>query len=75
MSLKGHKKAISALSFNEDGSLLASGSCDTDIIVWDINGETGLYKLRGHKDIITDLLLLEDKNLLISSSKDTLIKV
>ncbi|KAK8808615.1 hypothetical protein WA158_008516 [Blastocystis sp. Blastoise] len=75
LSLKGHKKAISALSFNNDGSLLVSGSNDTDIVVWDINGETGLYRLRGHKDIITDLILLENKNMIISSSKDTLIKI
>lgn len=34
---------------------LASGSRDTDIIVWDLVGERGLFKLRGHKDQITGL--------------------
>ncbi len=38
------------------GSLLASGGRDTDVIVWDVVGETGLYRLRGHKDQVTDLV-------------------
>lgn len=38
---------------------LASGSKDTDIIVWDLVGETGLFKLRGHKDQITSIHFLQ----------------
>jgi U3 small nucleolar RNA-associated protein 12 len=37
---------------------LASGSKDTDIIVWDLISEVGLFKLRGHKDQITSLHFL-----------------
>lgn len=37
---------------------LASGSKDTDIIVWDLVGEIGLFKLRGHKDQITSVQFL-----------------
>jgi WD40 repeat protein len=49
-TLNGHKGAVTALRYNKSGSLLASGSKDNDIILWDVVGETGLYRLRGHRD-------------------------
>lgn len=55
-TFNGHRSPVSALRFNWDGSLLASGSQDTDIIVWDVAAESGLYKLRGHQDEVTDLV-------------------
>lgn len=39
---------MTALRFSGGGALLASGSRDTDIIVWDVVAETGLFRLRGH---------------------------
>lgn len=39
---------------------------DTDVIVWDIVNESGLYRLRGHKDVVTQALFLRDRNLLVS---------
>jgi len=55
ISFNGHKSAITTLAFDKDGVRLASGSKDTDIIVWDLVAETGLFKLRGHKDQVTGL--------------------
>ena len=74
-TLSGHTAAVSAVAFNRIGSLLASGSFDTDIVVWDVVAEVGLYKLRGHKDAITGCLFLERSQRLVTSSKDTLVKV
>lgn len=74
-TLSGHTAAVSAVAFNRIGSLLASGSFDTDIVVWDVVAEAGLYKLRGHKDAITGCLFLERSQRLVTSSKDTLVKV
>jgi len=42
--LNGHKKAVTTMCFDLSGQRLASGSQDTDIIVWDVVGETGLYR-------------------------------
>lgn len=53
VALKGHKSAVSCLCYSDSGSLLASGSNDTDVIMWDVAGEAGLYRLRGHKDQVT----------------------
>lgn len=55
INFDGHRSAITTLAFDEQGIRLASGAKDTDIIVWDLVAEAGLFKLRGHKDQITGL--------------------
>lgn len=71
----GHKGAVSALRFDKAGSLLASGSKDNDIILWDVVGERGLFRLRGHRDQVTDVVFLDSGKKLISSSKDKYLRV
>lgn len=58
ISFNGHRSAITTLAFDKDGVRLASGAKDTDVILWDLVAETGLFKLRGHKDQITGLHFL-----------------
>ena len=59
ISFNGHRSAITTLAFDRQGVRLASGAKDTDLILWDLVGETGLFKLRGHKDQITALFFLQ----------------
>lgn len=59
ISFNGHRSAITTLAFDRDGVRLASGGKDTDIVVWDLVAEVGLFKLRGHKDQITALQFLQ----------------
>jgi U3 small nucleolar RNA-associated protein 12 len=42
--LNGHKKSVTAMTFDATGTRLASGSQDTDIIIWDVVAEAGLYR-------------------------------
>lgn len=56
MTLSGHSGAVTALGFSSSGGLLASGSADTSLIVWDVVGEAGLVRLKGHRDAVTDLV-------------------
>lgn len=42
--LNGHKKSISSLVFDAAGTRLASGSQDTEIILWDVLAETGIFR-------------------------------
>lgn len=49
-TLNGHRGSVTVLRYNKLGSLLASGSKDCDIILWDVIGEAGLFRLRGHRD-------------------------
>lgn len=59
ITFNGHRSAITALSFDRQGVRLASGAKDTDLIVWDLVAETGLFKLRGHKDQITAVAFIQ----------------
>ena len=59
VSFNGHRSAITRLVFDNSGTRLASGSKDTDVILWDLVAEVGLFKLRGHKDQITGLRFLQ----------------
>lgn len=85
VTLHGHRSAVTAGRYHPSGALLASGSADTDIVVWDAVAETGLYRLRGHRDGVTDVVFLGGgagagsgvrlRNGLASCSKDTLVKL
>lgn len=59
VTFNGHRGAITVLTFDKSGVRLASGSKDTDLIVWDLVQEKGEFLLRGHKDQITGLRFLE----------------
>ena len=39
---------------------------DTDVIVWDIVSEAGLFRLRGHKGEVTQCRFLTCRNVLIT---------
>ena len=43
-TFNGHKKAVTALAFDERGTRLASGSQDTDVILWDVVAEAGICR-------------------------------
>ncbi|KAG6837545.1 hypothetical protein H0H93_007726 [Arthromyces matolae] len=85
-TFNGHKKSVTALAFDNDGTRLASGSQDTDLILWDVVAEAGLFRLRGHRDQITAIHFLTPaklpstsatsaSSLLLTSSKDTFMKL
>lgn len=62
INFNGHKSPVTTLAFDKDGVRLASGAKDTDIILWDLVAEVGLFKLRGHKDQITGLHYLHTRD-------------
>ncbi|KAJ3440438.1 wd repeat-containing protein [Anaeramoeba flamelloides] len=73
-SLSGHHSSVRTINFRNDGSMFASGSDDTTIIVWDLLSQRGLFKLRSHRNVITKIQFTS-KNHLVSSSKDKTVKV
>ena len=44
VTFNGHRGAVTSLTFNAKATLLASGSRDTDVIVWDVVSESGLFR-------------------------------
>jgi U3 small nucleolar RNA-associated protein 12 len=45
--LRRRQSEVTILRFNSSGTLLVSGSKDTDIVLWDIVQETGIARLKG----------------------------
>lgn len=64
---KGH--SVGALTFSSDGSLLASGSSDNTVKVWD-NLANCKYTLQYHTDMILCVAFSPDDSLLAVGSRD-----
>ena len=64
ITFNGHSNRITCLSFNDDGTKLASGSFDNDIIIWDMMAQRGLFRLRGHIKPITNVEFIQINDLL-----------
>ncbi|KAI9224075.1 WD40-repeat-containing domain protein [Blastocladiella britannica] len=52
---QGHSGSVTALAFDASGTILASGSQDTNIVIWDVVAGAGTARLTGHKDQVTCL--------------------
>lgn len=73
ITFQGHKAAVTSLDFDE--GRLASAGKDAVIILWDVVGEAGMFRLKGHKGVVTRCRFMKQrKNVLVSSSKDTFVK-
>ncbi len=68
--LHGHSDRVASLAFSPDGRLLASGSWDGSIVLWEASTGRPLDRLTGHADAVTDLAFSPDGRLLASASFD-----
>jgi WD repeat-containing protein 48 len=57
------KQSIYSIAMNSTGSVLASGSSDKFIRVFDPRSGKRSYKLRGHQDNIRSVIMNDDGNL------------
>ena len=65
--LRGHTNAVHSVAFSPDGSLLASGSDDDTIRLWNAETGTHLRTLEGHSDPVRSVVFSPDGNLLASA--------
>ncbi len=67
---KAHAVAVPILSFNSDGSALASGSKSGSIYLWDVGTRAIKQTFKGHTDTILSISFGPDGQEIASTSKD-----
>ena len=73
--LEGHRECVRAVAFSPDGQILASGSEDHDIILWDWQTAQPIRLLDGHTDKVTAVAISPNSQILASGSDDKTIKL
>jgi WD repeat-containing protein 48 len=68
------KQSIYSIAMDSTGNLLASGSSDKFIRVFDPRSGKRLFKLRGHQDNIRSVITNDEGNTLVSASSDNCVK-
>lgn len=69
--LKGHVGAVYTVEFSPNGSLLASGSFDKTVRIWDtVSAQKEVMCLKGHTLNISDVAWTSESNKLVSGAYD-----
>jgi glucose repression regulatory protein TUP1 len=66
---------VTSVCVSPDGSLLAAGSLDTVVRLWDTSNGLLLDKLKGHKDSVYSVAFSPDGKFLVSGSLDKSLKL
>ena len=61
-TLRGHEKEISDIDINFENSLVASGSCDKSIRIWNLKTTECTTVLQSHNSMITSLEVKINRN-------------
>ena len=68
--MQGHRDFINSLAFDNNGKLLASGSSDRTIKLWDLQTYKLKSTLKGHKYSVLSVAFNNDGLILASGSRD-----
>jgi WD40 repeat protein len=74
-TLKGHGAPVYRVSFSPDGKMLASGSSDKSIKVWDVTTGQCVATLTGHTGAVSGVCWSPDGATLAGGSRDNSIKL
>lgn len=69
--LLGHRSEVVPVAYSPDGSILASGSWDGEVILWDTAKQKAITTLRGHEGRVGQLVFTSDgKRLAVAGGKE-----
>src|SRR5262245_45578400 len=74
-TLQGHTGEVHALAIAPGGKVLASGSPDHNIKLWDIATGKELRTLQGHTDEVYTVVFAPDGTLLVSGGLDRTVRI
>jgi small GTP-binding protein len=74
-TIEGYPGTIRCLSFHPEGQILASGSDDTTITLWNTKSSELIHVLKGHFSYVMSLAFSPDGSRLASGSNDSTIKI
>lgn len=73
--IAGHSKEAWSVAYSPDGKLLATGSDDETVRLWDLETSQLICELRGHVATVTEVAFSPDGKLLASSSLDESVRI
>ncbi len=73
--LRGHKGAVTTVAFSPDDRLIASGSADNSVILWEAANGKEIRRLNGHQAGVTGVSFSPDGTRLATSSADRTVRV
>lgn len=74
-SLTGHSEAVLCVSFSPDGSLLASGSGDKTVRLWDVATQTPIFTCTGHSNWVLFVAWSPDGKKVASGGMDNVVRI
>ncbi|MDZ8031056.1 hypothetical protein [Nostoc sp. DedSLP04] len=73
-SLEGHSDTVTSVSFSPDGKMIASGSADGMVIIWNRNGRK-IKDFKAHEKKITRLCFSPNSQNILTASEDKTFKL
>ena len=74
-TLTGHSGIDNSVAFNKTGTILASGSKDKTVKLWNVESETDIATLTGHSDYVNSVAFNSSGTILASGSWDRTINL
>ena len=74
-TLRGHTSTVSSVVFSPDGRMLASGSFDYSLRLWNVGNKKELRVLNGHTSVVTSVAFSLNSQILASGSWDNTVRL